>query len=508
MPVSIDSNLIVPAPTATFSKAYLKTGSGKVVGADYTIILTGLLMDNKGSPTSTGSSPTVAFTGDAAYSTQSPTDDPINSSIDETNMLTSIMKKQELLRSILITGNKVLLHITGFNESSGLKAYCDVEGIDFDDQSRWTTRCGYSITLKATSFTESANSIFSDESSEDVFSYYISTADESWSINETEQYSTDFTSNLIDTVKRIYTLTHNASAVGQRAYSATGEFINSLDAWQQASGYVHDVIGVGTTNAPNAWLDPYNDFGYNYYNHKFTENIDQNAGNYSISEEWTLYESGATPATEDVSFSIDSDQGGLIKVSINGTIQGLSTSGTLNENTDSYTNALSFFNSNCSDSQLFQRASGVYGSPCLNSSSSSRAIGHNPNAGSISYALSFDSRPGNTITNSSTEDIQVGNTYPGQLISVVPVIGRSQPVIQYVNSRSEFKKTLQITAQMAQSGCTFTEPGTGDIQAIYNTYNPASVAVAGRVFYGPPQESWNPKTGQYSYSVEWTYERA
>ena len=221
-----------------------------------------------------------------------------------------------------------------------------------------------------------------------------------------------------------------------------------------------------------------------------------------------MYESGATPATEDVSFSIDSDQSSINKISINGTVQGLSTSGTLNENTDHYTNALSFFNSNCSDNQLFQRANVVYGGACLNSSSTSKSIGHNPNAGTISYSLSFDTRPGNTIANALTEDIQVSNTYPGQLISVVPVIGRSQPIIQYVNSRSEFKKTLQITAQMTKSGCTFTEPDTGDIQAIYNTYNPSSVAVAGRVFYGPPQESWNPKTGQYSYNVEWTYERA
>ena len=508
MPVSIDSNLIVPAPTATFSKAYLKTGSGKVIGADYTITLTGLLMDNKGSPTSTGSSPTASFTGDAAYSTQTPNDDPINSSIDETNMLTSIMKKQELLRSILITGNKVLLHIIGFNESSGIKAYCDVESIDFDDQSRWTNRCGYTITLKTTSFTESSNGIFSNESSEDVFSYYVNSADESWSINESDQFSTTFSGGSIDTIKRLYTLTHNVSAVGQRAYSSVGEFINGLDAWQQASGYVHNIIGVGTANAPSSWLDPYNDFGYNYYNHKFTENIDQNAGNYSISEQWTLYESGATPATEDVSFSIDSDQSSINKISINGTVQGLSTSGTLNENTDHYTNALSFFNSNCSDNQLFQRANVVYGGACLNSSSTSKSIGHNPNAGTISYSLSFDTRPGNTIANALTEDIQVSNTYPGQLISVVPVIGRSQPIIQYVNSRSEFKKTLQITAQMTKSGCTFTEPDIGDIQAIYNTYNPSSVAVAGRVFYGPPQESWNPKTGQYSYNVEWTYERA
>jgi len=507
MPVSIDSNLIVPAPTATFSKAYLKTGAGKVVGADYTITLVGLLIDRKGSPTSSGTSPTVTFTGDPEYSTQTPDDDPTNSDIDTTNQLTSIMKKQELLRSILVTGNSVLLHITGYNEDRGIKAYCDVEGIDFDDQSRWTSTCGYTITLKATSFTESSNSIFSDESSEDAFTYYVSAADESWSMNETDSFSTNFSAGLIDTVKRIYTMTHNVSAVGQRAY-VSGAFINGLDPWQQASGYVHDTIGIGTANAPTGWLDPYGDMGYNYYNHKFTENIDQNAGNYSVSEEWTLYESGAVPATEEVSFSIDSDLGAINKISINGTVQGLAESGTLDENSDKYTNALSFFNSNCSDTQLHARASGVYGGTCLNTASVSKGIGHNPNAGTISYALTFDTRPSNIISGALTEDITYNDTYPGQLFSVTPVIGRSQPILQYVNSRSEYKRALQVNVVMPVSGCTPVKPTNAEMTTIFNTYNPTGEgSIASKTFYGAPQETFNVKTGQYSFAIDWTFEK-
>ena len=61
---------------------------------------------------------------------------------------------------------------------------------------------------------------------------------------------------------------------------------------------------------------------------------------------------------------------------------------------------------------------------------------------------------------------------------------------------------------MDQTACGFNQPATSDIISIYESYVPTGVAVAGKVFYGPPNESWNPKTGQYSYSVEWTYERA
>ena len=513
MPVSISKddgvtkNLLVPAPIVTFSKAYLKRGDGGVIGADYTINLTGQLLDNKGTPVSTGSSPSVAHATGGVYSTQSPDDDPVNSDIDTSNQLTSIMKKQELLRSAFAAGNRMLIEITGYNESKGIKAYCDVENIDFDDQSRWTNRCGYTITLKVVRFTESSASAFSANSTEDNFTWYVNAADESWSIQENDQFHTSFAGGSISDIKRLYTLTHNVSAVGQRVYESGG-FESGYSPWQQASGYVHNVIGIGTTNAPSGYLDPLNTMGYLPYNHKFTENIDNNAGSYSVSEEWTLFESGAIPAIEDVTFSLDTDLGAIKRVSINGTVQGLAESGSTFENTDKYSNAVSYYNTNCTDNELFTRASGVSGFSCLNSASASKAIGHNPNAGTVTYALSFDTRVANTISGALTEDIQVSDIYPGQLISVTPVIGRSQPIIQYVNSRSEFKKTLQITAQMDQTACGFNQPATSDIISIYESYVPTGVAVAGKVFYGPPNESWNPKTGQYSYSVEWTYERA
>jgi len=55
-----------------------------------------------------------------------------------------------------------------------------------------------------------------------------------------------------------------------------------------------------------------------------------------------------------------------------------------------------------------------------------------------------------------------------------------------------------------------------DFQKIYDAVNPANETAANgfanpviptRVFHGPPQESWNPKTGAYSYSIEWVFER-
>jgi hypothetical protein len=168
----------------------------------------------------------------------------------------------------------------------------------------------------------------------------------------------------------------------------------------------------------------------------------------------------------------------------------------------------------------------------------------NPNQGTISYNFTYDNRPPNIIQNSISEDIQVQDTYPGQIFASIPVIGRNQPVLQYLNSvlqylnsRSEYKRSLSINIQMnpfsanwlANTGAIITADGYWSAATfanvanwtltnkpsvlytakIYDAVNPANEAgvVTGRVFHSAPQESWNPKTGAYSYSIEWSFER-
>jgi hypothetical protein len=55
-----------------------------------------------------------------------------------------------------------------------------------------------------------------------------------------------------------------------------------------------------------------------------------------------------------------------------------------------------------------------------------------------------------------------------------------------------------------------------DFEKIFDAANPANEVLAngytnevinGRCFHSAPTESWNPRTGQYSYSIEWTFER-
>jgi hypothetical protein len=51
-----------------------------------------------------------------------------------------------------------------------------------------------------------------------------------------------------------------------------------------------------------------------------------------------------------------------------------------------------------------------------------------------------------------------------------------------------------------------------DFATIFWAANPANdpnfVVVDGRCYHSAPTESWDPRTRNYSYNIEWTYERA
>jgi hypothetical protein len=136
----------------------------------------------------------------------------------------------------------------------------------------------------------------------------------------------------------------------------------------------------------------------------------------------------------------------------------------------------------------------------------------------------------------------MNDTYPGEIFSVTPVIGRSQPVLQYLNSRSEYKRSLSININMGAITPTWdvTVGGTdvnsqgllinnqtgimtnlinskpsitnqSELNYIYQAANPINdpqiLATSGKCFHSAPSENWDPRTRNYSYSIEWTYEK-
>ena len=590
MPVKVNGKFLVPAPLVDFSKSYFTSENGETIGAEYSINLAGTILPNKGNPVVDSSTLLSSFSSDSWTSSKSPDDDP-NHGVDLDDSLLSLMGKQEQIRNQFSIGQAVEIEITDLETaSSGIKFIGTVESVSFPSDGRWVNPCPYSVSLKTANFKESVGtSQFTNNYSEDEFKYFVKSATESWTINESEEKLYNFDNT--DNVAKVFDITHNIGAAGQAVYSSTGTYdasgdqaqtnngrydapyLNNLSPWQQASGYVYDVLQAGSQNFVsgiyfngsnslvfgNSFLGNNGTQTYIIAERKISEDIDVRGGSYSITENFKLYPSGSYnnnyPVIHTTDASINRNEDGINAVTINGTIKGLNTvlietSGIAQSNryeNNALKNAENYYKNyllgnvaSPGGTRIYHIARKLSDLSWLHPQHLSNSKGINSNQGTITYSYNYDDRPPNIIQNSISEDIQVQDTYPGQIFATIPVIGRNQPVLQYLNSRSEYKRSLNINIKMSPFADNWTS-ATGDImnssgywnastsgdianwtytnkpsvlyssdfQKIYDATNPANEAgvIGNRVFYSAPQESWNPRTGSYSYSIEWTFER-
>ena len=539
MPVKINNKAILPAPIATFTKNPIFSEDGVQIGADYSVSFDGRILQNKGNPiASTGTAFSSSLSTDPWTSTQSADDDPLHG-VGNSDLLISTITKLEQLRALVSPATGVKVEIVGFEHDQGLKFYGDLRSFNVTSEGNWAKPATYSMEFAFSNFIGPANSgLFGAGSSEDSFGYYVTSVKESWSIQEADQVVVN-TGNWAD-IGKVYNITHSVDAKGKRVYNSSGVCV--LQPWQQASGYVGATIGLGISNLPDSLLGITS--GYYATNRKITENIDKSTGGYAVEETFSYVPSGMMPsgqwAFEECSVNIDKTEGSLTNVSIKGTITGIETNaptGVSGTGISKYSNALAYYN--YIEPHLYSRARQNIGSlPWLHPMVKSTAVGKMPNAGQVTYDYNYDNRPPNLIAGSISEEISINDTYPGQIYSATPVIGRNQPVLQYLGSRSEYKRTLSINVQMGtmaqnwaygdvNASGKLTSPTatgvrnwlitqkpsishSGDFQTIYDAANPANEAdvIPTKVFYDAPQESWNPRSGSYSYSIGWTFERS
>lgn len=535
MPVIINNKRILPAPLVTFEKTIELSDDGRFLGSSYNVNFDGMILQNKGNPiASTGVSFNSSFSTDPWTSTRDSSDDPIHG-VGDSDLLISTITKIERLRDALSPATGIKVEIVGFDHNKGLKFYGDLKSFSVANENSWANPASYTFSIGFNNFIESANSgLFPDGSSEDKFTYYVQSASDRWSIQEADQYvinTGDFTQ-----IAKVYNVTRSIEAKGKRIYDESG--VVKLQPWQQASGYVISVLDTNFT-LPDTILGVTS--GYYLTNRKLVENIDKLAGTYSLEESFMYVPSGSMPsgqyAIEETSLSIEKGESSITTVNLNGTITGIETnnpyliSGT---GISKYTNALNYYN--FVKSNFYNRTRQNCGLNWLHPKPKSITEGRNPYAGQITYSYNYDNRPPNLIPGSITEEISVNDVYPGQIFSTTPVIGRSQPILQYLGSRSEYKRSLSISVIMERdfqnwannevdsSGLwTAATPlkvnawfaqkpsliKTSYFQGIFDAVNPAnqSGVIPTKCFYSAPQESWDYKSGAYSYSIEWTYER-
>lgn len=514
---------LVPAPLVNYEKTFLRLANGQLIGNGYNITLNGDILPNKGHPIAVGSS--GSFSTSSWTTSISPDDDPLSSNLED-KLLAATIAKQQKIQELFTSGTAIPVMIYGYGESSGISFVGNVENITFPEDGRWALPSKYSIVL-------STNKLDGEPES---FNYFISDAQENWNIVESDQVKLNFNGYTLESINKVFNVTHTLSAVGRPVYNTDGSYLNGAP-WQQASGYVRSVLGLGTGQTPNSLLSPLFTMasGYGIANRKIEETVDELAGSYAINETFTAYKTGISPfpALEQMSFSVDQGEEYLQSVNVQGTIQGLDTFQNTSQSNklNSYFNASGYFDA--IQSHIYNRALSITKLDWIHPIPVSKSVARDPNAGTIVYSYSYNDRPPNIISGSISEDIAINDTYPGQYFAIEPVIGRDQPILQYLNSRSEYRRTLSIDVSMgritsnwssgapngywstATSGNVYNwlvqqKPSVTQTQAfqiIFDAANPAndSGVIPSKVFYTAPQETWNPKTGRYSYTIEWVY---
>ena len=405
----------------------------------------------------------------------------------ENSKLDAIFSKQRAIKALFAIDGQRLEIMPVHGDEPAVICYPRVVSIDFQD-GLYINRCDYTITLEADkllnknlTIDDDGNPLSADSkiaisgandghTTQQVIALsgaFIESFSESWNIEVDDERAENLS------IPRSYRITHNISCprqdpslpIGwsgaQNTYGAKNYVVNNLLAKSGVLDYpntsplaypsVNNQLGSGTPDLVNT---------YRGFNHTRTEDIDVAGvyGSFSVSETFLL---ASGDSYEDYSMSVSKGiDNAFVNVSIDGTITGLnevSPSGYGAQPTKpsgAYDNALKKYH-DISKSGQFGLTSSIYRRAQnsvpfeLNSQPKSISLGLNEFNGEITYSLEFDNRPTNIISGVLSENISVNDTYPGDVFAVVPVIGRATgPVLQYVGSRTEYKRDVQIELQM------------------------------------------------------------
>ena len=548
---------LVPAPLVSFNKQNYNNIGRPGFGADFTASLQGTLVQTHGNPYYSG--------GTVDLSTETWTTTPEVESAEITavgnnDRLDATIKKQEKIRSLftnpVVSGvaQPIKVSIQGWDtglEGSGLSFMAFVEDVSFDADGNWASPNSYNVNLRNATFLSSANAgEFGAYQNETKSTYNITSLSETFDVSEEGQQTLSFnnsrTLNESTFVKnsKVYTINRSINAVGSPVYDENGNYVSGLAPWQQASGYIYEYLGLGSGQLPDirATFSNLLGDGYNIANTVYNENVDAEAGSYGLTEVYIAY-SGVSPVIETINIDKSSAEAEINSVTVNGTINGLNTIDGFASSGNAFNNAETYWESistGVPPDAYYYAQSILPSGGWLHPRPLSQNVARDFAGGSINYSFTFDDRPPNIIPGSVSETITINDTYPGEIFSVTPVIGRSQPILQYLNSRSEYKRSLSINVTMGAKTPVWTyndvnvsgqlDPliaqssvqslyitqkpsitNTAEFNLIYQAANPVNdpnfSVVNGKCFHSAPTEDWDARTRSYSYSVEWTYER-
>lgn len=591
MPVTVTKDnveyYLVPAPLVSFSKQIYNNVGRPGFGTEYSATLQGTLIPNLGNPfygPYQDGDTENADLSTADWTTTREVEDAEITAVSGVDLLEATIRKQEKIRELftnpVVSGiaKPIKVSIRGWDDGtspgSGLAFQGIVDDISFDADGMWARPSTYTITIRNASFLYPANEgTFDDNGNENVPSgsvsgYFISSLSENFDIQEDGRTTLSFidkagvqNSKEFEKSNKVYTVNRSITAVGSPVYDEDGLYLRNLAPWQQASGFIYEYLQLGSGQLPDsrhAFIDDSGIFasGYTASNFNYQEAIDKEAGTYSLTETYTVYSTGtgispSYPVIEQVTIDQSIEENERNVFNVQGTIQGLNSEDGFATENNAFNNALAYYSGVIDTGEIpvaYQYARGTLaGSGWLHPKPLSKSVAKDFAAGTISYTYSFDDRPPNFIPGSISESIQINDTYPGEIFSTTPVIGRAQPVLQYLNSRSEYKRSLSINVTMGNPSESYSYQGdidniinsTGVMQGdtaekisyfqdmfldkkpsitnanefniIYQAANPVNDphfnVANGKCYHSAPTETWDARTRNYTYNIEWTYER-
>lgn len=403
---------IVPTPFVSINKDIQDAPGGKF-STLYTITIAGTIVAYKGSPNSTG---TFAV-GNTDLSDEALSND---------KHLGAIERKIEAIRQLFSQdGLKLEIYTdstANSNFSTPISCYPRVRSLNFPE-GQWYNVVPYTITLEC-------DHLYGLTSLDDEnFANYISSASESWDIQEGDG-------------AHVFQLSHSVNAVGKRFYTP-GATSGTLDyqPYEYARRYVSSKLGYNSgivlnyvSGIPSTVININN---YNPYNYIRTENENIPDGTYGVTESWILASGSAVetytarlnhPAI-DATISLD--------LSIEGTIKGLFTA--QNDYATAFNNAkLEFARV---QALMPARASGFASGVYFNG----YTVDYNPSQGSLNYSYQFNNRPyasGTTeeytvATRYNPEDYKTTISIDGKIIGMLTDV-QTDPTIKLRNAQTQW----------------------------------------------------------------------
>jgi len=348
---------------------------------------------------------------------------------------------------------------------------------------------------------------------------YVQDAQETWNIEFDETAYFDWSINGTgDTNTIIARITHSVNAKGIPHYSGAGIV---KPAWQQARDFVASRLGFDANMISQTGVLNLDGTDFTPYNHMRVVQIDELGGSYGVNETWTILDNtylySCGNAIEDFTATVKyNTQDGLTNVDVQGSIQGLETR--------SYSGAgFSIGQTKWAAAsgawevirpKLLGRAKFAAGSlnRPINPSVLNYSVGHSPTKGVISYGYEFDNRACNFFSGALFESISVSDTYPTDVFNEVRITGRAYgPILQDISTITSSRRNVQIELVMTgYDGCSsptamVNAKPTGQINSFLCSLEQQISGASMQVFKSQDSDNWNPKTGRYSRTVEWTY---